>query len=187
MEEYGRALRVGRTKGLENKYKEPVRFVGLRRLDDVWDWSLRRVHTWKVDVNIPILIELKFDSCPRLEATTSGHTSCSLLIQNILPRLAYFSVYMAKTGIFIGVIPLANNPAMPAQSISSQSQGPWRQQYFTYSSKRQPQIPRHFQLSPDLYCQAYIHKPVTWGQYPKRTNPEIRSRNISWLLSWKSQ
>lgn len=36
MEEFGKALRVGKTKGMVNKYKEPVRFVGLRRLGDDW-------------------------------------------------------------------------------------------------------------------------------------------------------
>ncbi len=38
MEEFGRSLRVGRTEGIVNKYKEPARYVGLRRLgDDAWD------------------------------------------------------------------------------------------------------------------------------------------------------
>lgn len=38
MEEFGRPLRIGRTMGLKNKFKEPVRFVGLKRLgDDGWD------------------------------------------------------------------------------------------------------------------------------------------------------
>lgn len=37
MEELGKPLRVGRTKGLKNRFKEPVRYVGLRRLgDDDW-------------------------------------------------------------------------------------------------------------------------------------------------------
>ena len=38
MEDFGRALRVGRTEGMVNKYKEPQRYVGLKRLgDDEWD------------------------------------------------------------------------------------------------------------------------------------------------------
>lgn len=38
MESHGRGLRVGRTKGVKNPYKERVRWVGLRRLgDDGWD------------------------------------------------------------------------------------------------------------------------------------------------------
>jgi cytochrome b involved in lipid metabolism len=38
MGEFGRPLRVGRTKGLKNKFKEPMRYVGLRRLGhDDWD------------------------------------------------------------------------------------------------------------------------------------------------------
>jgi hypothetical protein len=38
MDEFGRPLRVGRTKGLQNKFKEPVKYVGLRSLgDDGWD------------------------------------------------------------------------------------------------------------------------------------------------------
>lgn len=36
MEEFGRPLRVGRTKGLKNRFEEPKRYVGLRRLGD-WD------------------------------------------------------------------------------------------------------------------------------------------------------
>lgn len=31
MREFGRALRVGRTEGLQNQFKEPVRYVGLRK------------------------------------------------------------------------------------------------------------------------------------------------------------
>jgi hypothetical protein len=39
MEDFGRALRVGRTEGMVNKFKEPQRYVGLKRLgDDEWDW-----------------------------------------------------------------------------------------------------------------------------------------------------
>ena len=38
MEEFGRPLRVGRTKGLQNKFKEPVKYVGLRGLGDD-DWN----------------------------------------------------------------------------------------------------------------------------------------------------
>ena len=37
MEEFGKALRVGRTEGLKNQFKEPVRYVGLRPLGDAWD------------------------------------------------------------------------------------------------------------------------------------------------------
>lgn len=38
LEEFGRPLRVGRTEGLQNKFREPAKFVGLRRLgDDGWD------------------------------------------------------------------------------------------------------------------------------------------------------
>jgi hypothetical protein len=38
MEQFGKPLRVGRTRGLENKFKEPPKYVGLRRLgDDYWD------------------------------------------------------------------------------------------------------------------------------------------------------
>ncbi|TVY56815.1 putative cytochrome b5 [Lachnellula cervina] len=38
MEEFGKALRVGRTEGLKNKFREPNRYVGLRRWgNDVWD------------------------------------------------------------------------------------------------------------------------------------------------------
>ncbi|TVY13769.1 putative cytochrome b5 [Lachnellula arida] len=38
MEDFGRALRVGRTEGLENRFREPNRYVGLRRWgNDVWD------------------------------------------------------------------------------------------------------------------------------------------------------
>jgi cytochrome b involved in lipid metabolism len=39
MEEFGKTLRVGRTKGVENPFKEPPRFVGLRRMantDEAW-------------------------------------------------------------------------------------------------------------------------------------------------------
>ncbi|KEQ93191.1 hypothetical protein AUEXF2481DRAFT_7137 [Aureobasidium subglaciale EXF-2481] len=39
MRDYGRALRVGRTKGVKNPYKEPPRYVGLRKMgfaDDDW-------------------------------------------------------------------------------------------------------------------------------------------------------
>ena len=38
IEEFGRALRVGRTKGMKNKYKEPPKYVGLRRLGDE-EWN----------------------------------------------------------------------------------------------------------------------------------------------------
>lgn len=38
MRDYGRVLRIGRTQGIENKYKEPPSFVGLRRLADVDNW-----------------------------------------------------------------------------------------------------------------------------------------------------
>ena len=37
MEEFGKPLRVGRTEGMVNKFKEPVRYVGLKRLGDDWD------------------------------------------------------------------------------------------------------------------------------------------------------
>jgi len=38
MEEFGRPLRVGRTDGITNKFKEPQRYVGLRNLGvDDWD------------------------------------------------------------------------------------------------------------------------------------------------------
>jgi cytochrome b involved in lipid metabolism len=39
MREFGRELRVGRTEGVKNPFKEPVRFVGLRKLGvgDEWD------------------------------------------------------------------------------------------------------------------------------------------------------
>jgi cytochrome b involved in lipid metabolism len=38
MEEFGRVLRVGRTKRIENKFKEPPRYVGLRRFgEDGWE------------------------------------------------------------------------------------------------------------------------------------------------------
>ncbi|CEI70851.1 hypothetical protein FVEN_g673 [Fusarium venenatum] len=33
--EFGRSLRVGRTRGIQNKFKEPPRFVGLRKFWDV--------------------------------------------------------------------------------------------------------------------------------------------------------
>ncbi|OAL40104.1 hypothetical protein AYO20_00522 [Fonsecaea nubica] len=37
MEQYGRALRVGRTEGVKNRFVEPVRYVGLSGLgDDGW-------------------------------------------------------------------------------------------------------------------------------------------------------
>ena len=36
MEEYGRKLRVGRTSEVGNPYKEPARYVGLRKLGDDW-------------------------------------------------------------------------------------------------------------------------------------------------------
>lgn len=37
MEQYGRALRVGRTQGVKNRFQEPPRYVGLSRLgDDDW-------------------------------------------------------------------------------------------------------------------------------------------------------
>jgi len=35
--EIGRVLRVGRTKGVRNKYAEPVKWVGLKSLGDN-DW-----------------------------------------------------------------------------------------------------------------------------------------------------
>ena len=38
MEQYGRKLRIGRTEGIENKFKEPVRFVGLSKLGNDDDW-----------------------------------------------------------------------------------------------------------------------------------------------------
>ncbi|CAD0110485.1 unnamed protein product [Aureobasidium uvarum] len=40
MKVYGRGLRVGRTKGVKNPFREPARYVGLRRLgnaDEGWD------------------------------------------------------------------------------------------------------------------------------------------------------
>jgi cytochrome b involved in lipid metabolism len=38
MDEFGRSLRVGRTKGMVNRFKEPVKYVGLRRLGgDSWE------------------------------------------------------------------------------------------------------------------------------------------------------
>jgi hypothetical protein len=38
MEEFGRPLRVGRTEGLRNKFPEPKRYIGLRKLgSDGWD------------------------------------------------------------------------------------------------------------------------------------------------------
>jgi hypothetical protein len=39
MREFGKGLRVGRTEGVKNPFKEPVRFVGLKRLGvcDEWD------------------------------------------------------------------------------------------------------------------------------------------------------
>ena len=37
MKEYGLALRVGKTEGIENPYKEPKAYVGLRPLGvDYW-------------------------------------------------------------------------------------------------------------------------------------------------------
>lgn len=36
MEEFGKKLRVGRTSGVENRFKEPPRYVGLSSLDDNW-------------------------------------------------------------------------------------------------------------------------------------------------------
>ncbi|OAP57517.1 hypothetical protein AYL99_08255 [Fonsecaea erecta] len=37
MEQYGRALRIGRTEGVKNRFVEPVRYVGLTKLgDDGW-------------------------------------------------------------------------------------------------------------------------------------------------------
>jgi hypothetical protein len=37
MEDFGKPLRVGRTKGLVNKYEEPARYVGLSSLGaDDW-------------------------------------------------------------------------------------------------------------------------------------------------------
>jgi cytochrome b involved in lipid metabolism len=38
MEEFGRQLRVGRTEGLRNRFPEPKRYIGLRKLgDNEWD------------------------------------------------------------------------------------------------------------------------------------------------------
>ncbi|CAD0092686.1 unnamed protein product [Aureobasidium mustum] len=40
MKEFGRKLRIGRTEGVKNPFKEPARYVGLRRLGEVdkeWD------------------------------------------------------------------------------------------------------------------------------------------------------
>lgn len=38
MRESGTGLRVGRTEGMKNKYPEPVKWVGLRKLGgDEWD------------------------------------------------------------------------------------------------------------------------------------------------------
>jgi hypothetical protein len=37
MEDFGKPWRVGRTKGMVNKFKEPLKFVGLRRIWDNWD------------------------------------------------------------------------------------------------------------------------------------------------------
>lgn len=37
MEKFGKQFRVGRTKGMVNKFEEPVRYVGLRKLGDNWD------------------------------------------------------------------------------------------------------------------------------------------------------
>ncbi|KAL2853847.1 cytochrome b5-like heme/steroid binding domain-containing protein [Aspergillus pseudoustus] len=36
MQEYGRALRVGSTEGVRNRFKEPARYVGLGALDEGW-------------------------------------------------------------------------------------------------------------------------------------------------------
>lgn len=36
LKEYGHKLRVGRTSGVRNPYKEPARYVGLRKLGDDW-------------------------------------------------------------------------------------------------------------------------------------------------------
>jgi cytochrome b involved in lipid metabolism len=37
MEEFGKALRIGRTEGMVNKYKEPPRYVGLRTVSSMMD------------------------------------------------------------------------------------------------------------------------------------------------------
>ncbi|KAH7411515.1 fatty acid desaturas-like protein [Cadophora sp. MPI-SDFR-AT-0126] len=38
MEEFGRPLRVGRTEGISNRFQEPSKYVGLRKLGaDEWD------------------------------------------------------------------------------------------------------------------------------------------------------
>jgi hypothetical protein len=37
MEEFGKQLRVGKIKGVVNIFKEPVRYVGLRKLGEDWD------------------------------------------------------------------------------------------------------------------------------------------------------
>jgi cytochrome b involved in lipid metabolism len=37
MKNFGKKLRVGRTEGLENKFKEPPKYVGLRRFGEDWD------------------------------------------------------------------------------------------------------------------------------------------------------
>jgi cytochrome b involved in lipid metabolism len=34
--DYGKALRVGRTKGVRNRFKEPARYVGLGAVDEGW-------------------------------------------------------------------------------------------------------------------------------------------------------
>lgn len=36
LKEYGHKLRVGRTSGVTNRYQEPARYVGLRKLGDDW-------------------------------------------------------------------------------------------------------------------------------------------------------
>ncbi|KAL3461637.1 cytochrome b5-like heme/steroid binding domain-containing protein [Aspergillus heterothallicus] len=36
MHDFGRALRVGRTEGVRNRFKEPARYVGLGALDEGW-------------------------------------------------------------------------------------------------------------------------------------------------------
>jgi cytochrome b involved in lipid metabolism len=38
MEEFGKPLRVGRTNGMKNRFKEPKKYVGLRPLEaNEWD------------------------------------------------------------------------------------------------------------------------------------------------------
>ncbi|KAJ0422063.1 cytochrome b5-like heme/steroid binding domain-containing protein [Aspergillus carlsbadensis] len=36
LEEFGRALRVGRTEGVKNRFKEPARYIGLGAVDEGW-------------------------------------------------------------------------------------------------------------------------------------------------------